>query len=170
MPSPPPWAPPWPPPSPPGAAGRPALLGLVGLERVDELLEPAGGELLGPDGRVVGLEGLQPLGGVLHPLGGLLQGEPEDGGPLAEPVDQLGGLVLQPGLDPAEFADAGPLGDRELAAVLLAGLLVADGLLDHLALPLADRLEGVAHLGDLLHGELLLGLLPGRRRPPAGPA
>ena len=53
---------PSPPPPPPSPLRRPpalaAILGLVGLERVDELLEAACGGARGPLGVFVGLEGL----------------------------------------------------------------------------------------------------------------
>src|SRR5262249_12994223 len=108
----------------------------VGLERVDELLEAAGGGPLGEEGGLVGLGLGQLRGGIVHRGGGSLEGEAEAGRPLPEPLDQLAGLVLEAGLDPAQVTDASPLGDRELTPILGAGLLVGGRLTDHLILPL----------------------------------
>ena len=78
-----------------------------------------------------------------------------------ERLGQLAGLVLQAGLDLPESPDAALLGQGELALVLATALLVGLGLLDDLVLPLGERLELVADPGELLDGELLLGVAAG---------
>ena len=102
------------------------MLGFVGLERVDELLEPVSGGANGFLGLLVGLHGLEPLGGFLHVLRRPLEREREDRRSL-ELLDQPAGLVLEARLDLAQAADAGALGDGELAVGLATQVLVVVG-------------------------------------------
>ena len=62
-------------------------------------------------------------------------------------------------LHPAE--DAALLGQRQFPGVLAPALLVGLGLADHLLLPLPQRLELIADPGQLLDGQLLLGVAAG---------
>ena len=80
----------------------------------------------------------------------------EDGRPV-EVLGQIGRLFLQAGLDLAQSLDAGSLGDRQFALRFLSQGLVRGRFGDNLLLPFGERLESVAHSGELLDGELLLG-------------
>src|SRR5208337_4838698 len=134
------------------------LLGVVGLERVNELIEAVRGRANGLLGLVVGLHGLEPPGGYLHTLRRPLEREREHRSSL-ELFDQPAGLVLEAPLDLAQAADAGALGDGQLAVGLATHVLIALGGARQLGMAIGQRLELIAHPGELFHGQPLLGLL-----------
>jgi len=134
------------------------LLGVVGLERVNELLEAVRRGANGLLGLVVGFHGLKPPGGFLHALRRPLEREREHRSSL-ELFDQPTGLVLEAPLHLAQAADAGALGDRQLSVGLATHGLVALRVAHQFGLALGQRLELIAHPGELFHGQPLLGLL-----------
>ena len=73
-------------------------------------------------------------------LRGATEREGKDRRPL-EVFNQVGGFVLDAGLHLAQPLDPGPLGDRQLAVVLLSHRFVRIGFRDDLLLPLGERLR-----------------------------